>query len=432
MKPILSHIFLQEGALIGSFFLGATFLFGVTGLAWFSYGVGFVAYLLIHVWALRYLVSWLSAEKKPILPKGVGLWQEVFFSLNRDYQASLKSISAMEQQVNRYRLASMLLPDGLISLSEQGRIEWLNQSAERLLGIRQEDLGKKIEYFLRDPVFLNYLGRQEYDHSIELYSPLKKHQLLSVQILPYFKEYQLLLVRDITEVNKMVQMRRDFVANASHELRTPLTVLSGYLEMLEDLSQQDSEFALWQQPIVQMVAQSERMKRIIDDLLVLSSIESKTSLEGQERVDVVKLLQRVEQQGQQISAGHHAIELICLTDHKLIGLAESLESLFMNLVSNAIRYTPSGGKIEIRWFEEAERWVFQVKDNGIGIAREDIPRLTERFFRVDSARSRETGGTGLGLAIVKHIVDLHQAELEITSERYVGSEFSVYFSKKSN
>jgi len=319
--------------------------------------------------------------------------------------------------------AMNLLPDAHISLTRKFRIEWVNHSAEQLLGLRQDDVGQKITNLLRQPELLAYLESQKYDSSVEFYTSAESTRRLSVQLVAYFEKHFLLIIRDITDAHNLAQVRRDFVANASHELRTPLTVLNGYLELM--LDQPESLPQIWQTPIQQMHAQSLRMQNIIADLLTLSTIENDSQLSATEWVDVVSQLQRLESDANQLSDGKHQIMFSVETG--LVGQVEPLRSVFTNLVSNAIRYTPAGGKIWVRWYEAPSGLIFEVKDTGIGIAREHIPRLTERFYRVDTARSRGTGGTGLGLAIVKHILERHKAKLTITSRLQVGSTFRCEF-----
>lgn len=397
-------------------------------------------YFFRHYYYFKLFISWLESQTKyshrsqpqktiPRLPAPIGVWGGIFQAAYRYAVEQLEKSQQANVELKKVRLATTLLPEALIALSPDNRIEWLNLAAERLLGFQQDDRGKRVESFLRDPAFVQYLQAGEFSGSVEFYSSIDSYQLLSAQLFPYHQNHYLLIVRDITEVNKMAQMRRDFVANASHELRTPLTVLNGYLEVMVDA--EDEALSMWQKPLEHMNAQSKRMMRIIEDLLTLSSIENKTSDTNKVSVDVIEMIEGIKSAAEEISNGKHLIEVDLEEGLVLHGYKQPLESVFTNLVTNAVRYTPDGGKIVIRWYRRNESVCFSVTDTGIGIAREDIPRLTERFFRVDTARSRETGGTGLGLAIVKHVLDLHQAELEIESKLYVGSTFIAVF-KSSN
>lgn len=409
-----------------------------TGYWLLSFFTVFLFYLYWHYHYAKKFTQWLEEREAPSfaeiytpirsvtrLPRPIGIWGAIFQLAYRQSMEQEAALRSYRQEIEKIRLATTLLPEALIALSPDGRIEWLNLAAEKMLGLKPGDHGKRIEAFLRDPLFIKYLQAQDYSDSIEFYSSINSYQLLSAQLFPYYQDHFLLLVRDVTEVNKMAQMRRDFVANASHELRTPLTVLNGYLEMMGDA--EEPHLAIWNKPLEHMQSQSKRMMRIIEDLLTLSSIENKTSGKDVEQVNIVEMLGQIQQAAKELSQERHVIVFEKKTDAILMGYKQPLESVFMNLVSNAVRYTPEGGKITMKWVERNGKPQFSVSDTGIGIAREDIPRLTERFFRVDTARSRETGGTGLGLAIVKHVLDLHHAELQVRSKLYVGSTFTVVF-----
>jgi len=253
--------------------------------------------------------------------------------------------------------------------------------------------------------------------------------VLSVKVVPYGINKKLLISRDITHLERIETMRRDFVANVSHELRTPLTVVNGFVETLQDMEQLDNDMS--RRALALMGEQTKRMEGLVDDLLTLSRLENSLNALAEEVVDVPGLLKSLHQEGQALSAGKHTLKLELECGAKLQGNTAELRSAFGNLISNAVRYTPQGGEIIIRWHEqEAGKLMFSVHDSGIGIAPEHIPRLTERFYRVDRSRSRETGGTGLGLAIVKHIVSRHQGNLEIVSEEGKGSTFSIVFPAK--
>jgi two-component system phosphate regulon sensor histidine kinase PhoR len=318
-----------------------------------------------------------------------------------------------------------LLPDAHISLNEKLQIEWVNHSAEDMLGLRRNDAGHKITNLLRQNEMLQYLERQDFSYAIEFYLSAESTRRLSAKIVPYFDKHYLLIIRDITDAHNLAQVRRDFVANASHELRTPLTVLNGYLELMLDSA--DSLPVIWANPLTQMHQQSLRMQNIINDLLTLSNIEAEDVELEADYVPVHSMLQKLEAEAQQLSGGKHQFHFNLESKEGLLGKTEALRSVFTNLVSNAIRYTPDGGDIWVRWYQTPQSMVFEVKDTGIGIAREHIPRLTERFYRVDTARSRSSGGTGLGLAIVKHIIERHNAKLAVYSRLQVGSTFRVEF-----
>lgn len=376
---------------------------------------------------LRFLELARGQELEPErLPFGV--WGDVYESyFEKSYQEKgrLKRLRTETQQIQQ---AMNLLPDAHISLTRKFRIEWVNHSAEQLLGLRQSDVGQKITNLLRQPELLRYLRTGLFDSSVEFYASAESSRRLSVQLVAYFDKHFLLIIRDITDAHNLAQVRRDFVANASHELRTPLTVLNGYLELM--LDQPETLPKIWRTPIQQMHGQALRMQKIISDLLTLSTIENDSQQGAMEQVDIVSQLHRLEQDANQLSDGKHQISFSIETNQGLIGQTEFLRSVFTNLVANAIRYTPADGKISVRWFKEQHALVFEVRDTGIGIDREHIPRLTERFYQVDAARASSTigtHGTGLGLAIVKHILERHKAKLVITSRLQVGSTFRCEF-----
>jgi two-component system phosphate regulon sensor histidine kinase PhoR len=295
------------------------------------------------------------------------------------------------------------------------------------LEFKREDVGRKIESILRHPDFLAYLKSKQYDNALTVKRLQGQQRTYHVQIIPYFESHKLLIVRDISELYNLAQVRRDFIANASHELRTPLTVLKGYLEVMLDTP--GTHQTQWQGALQNMQNQSDRMQAILEDLLVLSRMESEALAVNEEEVDVPDMLRKLEIEANQLSQGAHQLEFFVENTLWLKGSAEPLKSVFMNLVSNAIRYTPAGGVIKVRWSKEKNGAQFSVTDNGIGIAPEHISRITERFYRVDTARSRGTGGTGLGLAIVKHILERHGSALSVNSVLGKGSTFSCNFAK---
>src|SRR3989338_1533877 len=252
--------------------------------------------------------------------------------------------------------------------------------------------------------------------------------VLSIKLIPYGVNKRLLISRDITKLERIEAMRRDFVANVSHELRTPLTVVNGYVENLLDMPDMARDDAL--RALRRMAEQTKRMENLVTDLLTLSRLENDRSALHEETIDMAMLLNEIYHDGQLLNGGAHSVHLEVLSNVKLLGNHDELRSAFGNLLSNAIRYTPAGGIISLRWTERAGQPVFSVQDSGIGIAAQHIPRLTEHFYRVDRSRSRETGGTGLGLAIVKHVAMRHQAKIEVMSEEGKGSTFALVFPTK--
>jgi two-component system phosphate regulon sensor histidine kinase PhoR len=320
------------------------------------------------------------------------------------------------------RRAVQALPDGVVILDSANRIEWCNRTAEAQLQLDgHADLGQNIANLVREPEFVEYLEKPK-GTSVRILRG--QGAALSLQLIAFGQAQKLLLSRDVTQTERVDAMRRDFVANVSHELRTPLTVLVGFLETVRELKldpQRQRDY------LAMMQEQAARMQRIIEDLLTLSTLEGAPPASADTRIPVRPLLERLKADADALSSGRHTIKLSIDTDHDLLGVEPELASAFGNLVSNAIRYTPAGGTVTLAWHEGPEGARFSVEDTGIGIDAEHLPRLTERFYRVDRSRSRETGGTGLGLAIAKRALARHDATLEIHSEPGKGSRFSARF-----
>ena len=399
---------------------------------WFGIGLFILVLLGLldhHLSNLQRLAQWARRRDDEPAPDGHGAWRAVFHELECRARDGREERVRHSATLERFRAASEAMPDGIIYLSGNDSIEWLNRRAELHLGLSQEqDIGVPLTGLVRLPELVAYMEAAQ-DEPLVIQSPRKPAMRLQLQIVPFGGGQKMLISRDITQLEKLETMRQDFIANVSHELRTPLTVVGGFLETvhdgLDDLDRADIERFL------QMALdQSTRMQRLIEDLLTLSALETDAPAPIEERVDVCALVRSVSQEAIVLSGGRHQIE-IQLDDRDdgdiVLGSQKELHSAFANLASNAVRYTPAGGSIVIGWRRMAGGGEFAVSDNGIGIDPKHISRLTERFFRVDKGRSRETGGTGLGLAIVKHIVSRHGAELRIESEPGKGSRFAVRF-----
>ncbi len=391
---------------------------------------GLLLYLIGHLYWLHKLHSWL---KKPILnhmPDGAGIWEDIFASLYQEHRKNFRNQTQLSSALERFRHAASALPDGVVVLNSDNEIEWCNPPAEAKLGLNlSQDHNQPINYLVRHNGFIAYLQAQEFSDPIKLKSWRNADVTLEIQLIPFGSKQKLLICRDITALEKTETMRRDFIANVSHELRTPLTVVGGFLETLGDMDGAVPESS--KTYFGMMLEQTSRMRRIIEDLLTLSSIESNTQSPNDNVIDMAKLLKQIQNDAISLSkslhkSAHH-VHLKADITLNIKGTQEELYSAFSNLTSNAIRYTPAGGDIFIGWQLRDHQAVFSVRDTGIGIEHQHIERLTERFYRVDRSRSRETGGTGLGLAIVKHILNRHQAKLEIESEPNVGSTFSIVF-----
>jgi len=395
------------------------------GTGWALYAAGLAVYLVYHLRQLRKLSTWLSDGNRPV-PATDGLWGDAFYRLEKLLRqrqgAQQKTAADLEQMLE----ATRNLPDGVVILDANNRIQWLNQAAERLLGLSPErDLGQFVVYLLRHSRFADWLLTEDYAHPLSLDSPVARERALSLQLVPLPRSQKMLLARDITEIARVEAMRRDFVANVSHELRSPITVIVGFLEAFDDMP--DLDPVEFRKHIPLMREQSDRIRRLVDDLLTLARLENEPE-NKEESVDVPAMARRLADEANAISQGRHHIELSLESGMRLIGNGQEIYSALANLVSNAVRYTPTGGHIGLRWAAgEKQGMVFSVTDTGEGIEPQHIPRLTERFYRVDRGRSRATGGTGLGLAIVKHILQRHQARLRIDSVIGKGSTFSAVF-----
>ena len=379
--------------------------------------------LLYHLRHIARLRRWLRDPNPETVPPARGVWDAVFGDLYRMQRRQRQSESQLTASLEDFRLAGAAMPDGLVILNASWRIEWCNPVAEQHFGLdRARDVGQSITYLVRQPQFVDYLQRENYSEPLTLRQSRGAEYVLSVQLVPYGDRQTLILSRDITDLERVETMRRDFIANVSHELRTPLTVLCGFLETMTDAGTAGGELLRRSLPL--MTEQARRMQRLVEDLLVLSRLESSHNPLREEEIDVPELVRALYRDALALSAGRHRLLLDVATGDWLLGAEDELRSAFGNLISNAVRYTPDGGEIEIAWRRDGASIVFSVRDSGIGIAAQHIPRLTERFYRVDRSRSRETGGTGLGLAIVKHVLNRHQGRLEIASEPGRGSTFS--------
>jgi two-component system phosphate regulon sensor histidine kinase PhoR len=392
-----------------------------------GYSVAVTLYLGIQLRHLRALRQWLEAPKYVELHEPGGIWGDVFEKLLDLQKRNRKRKRKLAAIVSEFQASTAALPDGAVVLGERGEIAWFNKAAQAMLGLRgQQDVGIRIPNLIRNPEFAQYFTDNEYLGEVEVASPINRGVRIAMKIIPYGNNQRLMIVRDVSELRRLETARRDFVANASHELRTPLTVLRGYLDMIEPESRGPGPLAPWRMPINEMRAQSTRMESLINDMLKLAKLESDVDAK-QEVLDVPAVLTRVLEEARAMSLGSHTIEASIDSELFLFGRETEAQSIFSNLVTNAIRYTPPQGRIEVRWFGDEEGAHFTVTDSGIGIADDDIPRLTERFYRVDVGRSRASGGTGLGLSIVKHALQRHEGHLEIQSQLGQGSTFLCHF-----
>lgn len=370
------------------------------------------------------LRRWVSQPRLNDPPEAGGAWGDVFNLLHRHRRATLKRRRELARLIVRSRRGAQALPYGVAVLDAGYRLDWCNDAARDQLGLDPErDRSQPIVNVVRAPEFVEYLRSADFSEPVRL-TAAGGRRTLSLQIISFGDEEHLLLSHDVTGAERVEAMRRDFVANVSHELRTPLTVLAGFLETIQNLKLDAGRVRDY---IGLMAPQAERMKQLIDDLLTLSVLEHAPAPPSAERVALRPLLERVRAETEALSGGKHRISLEAAGTHDLLGAEKELASAFLNLAGNAVRYTPAGGEIRLRWTSTEEGGEFSVEDTGIGIDPEHLPRLTERFYRVDRGRSRETGGTGLGLSIVKHALARHQATLGIESNPGKGSRFAARF-----
>jgi two-component system phosphate regulon sensor histidine kinase PhoR len=398
-------------------------------------GALLVGYLWLVLDMLRgaRMLRWLRAGTESEVVLGSGLWGEASERIRRLVHSREKLINQSEGRLQDFLSALQASPNGVILLDEQSRIEWFNQTASSHFGLDpQRDLLQHLGNLVRDPGFINYLAEKDFRGEVNMpgrQNSNSKPVKLSVHLHPYGEGRNLLLSRDVTALEQADAMRRDFVANVSHEIRTPLTVLAGFVETMQTLHLTEDER---QRYLELMSQQSQRMQTLVSDLLVLSRLEGSPPPPSNEWVAVQPLMAQCEQDGQELSnvlwQKQHALHCETFGVGAIAGASAELHSAFFNLISNAIRYTQVQQRIDVvfRLLPDGSA-EFSVKDTGAGIAPEHLPRLTERFYRVDRSRSRETGGTGLGLAIVKHVAQRHGAELKINSIPGKGSTFSIVF-----
>lgn len=400
------------------------------------YGLGiwplFGAALLACAWLLRnlqHLSDWLysGADKEP--PEAMGMWGQVLdviYDMQRDATQNTAKLQAMIDYLHS-SFASM--SDAVVMLDSLGNIEWCNDSAHDLLGLRKsDDTGRQLINLIRSPVFLRYFEGEYYQAPLEMSSPVNSDLSLSVSLSFFGQRNRLLFARDVTRTQRLEQMRKDFVANVSHELRTPLTVINGYLETFSD---HGGDNPRWDRAVSQMLQQSRRMHMLIQDLMLLSRLEALPKAGDDTVIRLRSLMGMIKEECELAAKGTRRVVIECDDTIAISGNANELRSAFSNLAVNAARYTSENDTITLRWYQDDDHAYFEVEDTGIGIEPQYIPRLTERFYRVDQSRSIDTGGTGLGLAIVKHVLIRHRAELRIRSVPDKGSVFSCVFPRSA-
>lgn len=391
-------------------------------------GLALIWYVIYHLRQLRWLARWVAHPKRIDLPETGGLWGEVFEQLLVSQRRNRKRKKRLASILAEFQASTAALPDGAVVLAPRGQIVWFNNAAQALLGLRSpQDIGQRIPNLLRHPEFTDYFAAADYSRDLELPSPVKGEGTVSVRIIPYGDNQRLMIVRDVSEIRRLDVARRDFVANASHELRTPLTVLRGYLDMMEPDLREGGALEPWKGPVDEMRNQAARMESLISDMLKLARLEADVVQQRQELVDMPRVLRTALESARGLSQTQHRVVGDIDQRLRLYGREAELHSVASNLLSNAVHYTPEGGEITLRWWADDDGAHLEVRDSGIGIDAKDLPRLTERFYRVDVGRSRDKGGTGLGLAIVKHALEHHEGRLEVRSQRGQGSRFICHF-----
>ena len=411
-------------------FLGAGLLGGwVVGQPALGVLVVTLIYLLWSHKQLLRLLNWLdeAADHEVEPPESSGIWGEIFDGIHKVQRRHKRSRKRLTSVIERIQDSTAALDDGVVMADKQGNIEWWNRAASELLGLQMpHDQGQLLTNLVRDPLFVDYLDNNLDRDPIQITSPANDARQLQIAITIYGSGSRLLLVRDVTRLYQLETMRKDFVANVSHELRTPLTVISGYVETLIE-SGIDLP-PVWNKALNRMQEQTLRMQSLVSDLLLLSRLEATEPQDSANYVHLKPLLSGIVDDARALSGeSEHQVVLECDEQVAIIGDSGELRSAFANLAYNAVRYTPMGGRIKIRWKQDAKGGHLTVKDNGVGIDPVHIPRLTERFYRVDRSRSQTTGGTGLGLAIVKHVLLRHGGEISISSHPGKGSSFVCHF-----
>ena len=382
-----------------------------------------------HLFQLGRLIQWLRGPLDASLPEGAGVWEIAFAGLYRRVRIRSGQQQVLSDTLKRFTRAAQALPDGIIVFNRHRHIAWINAKAENHFQMSAlTDQGQTLTNLIRQPDFVSYLDAERYDEPLIYRSGRVEGQTLLLQVIPYGEDQTLLLSRDISHLERLETMRRDFIANVSHELKTPLTVVSGFAEMLAE-ADPETEYseAEMKRYLALIVEQTGRMQRLIEDLMTLSALETGGAVHCEDRIELELMFQSLLSEAEALSAGRHVFSLIIEAPTVFDGCANELRSAFSNLTINAVRYTPAGGRIDLIWRLRAGQAEFVVVDTGIGIAPQHLPRLTERFYRIDRGRSRDTGGTGLGLAIVKHVLTRHQAVLNVESDPGKGSRFIACF-----
>lgn len=426
-QTIVRTLFLRLGT-----WLVLSVVFGyLIGSVW---AVMALASLVIIAWHYRHLydlINWIWQSKAISPPQADGVWGDIYNGLYRQIKKHRQKQKGLNDKLRQFRDGAEALPDAALVLAKDFTIQWGNKKAQKLLGVRTSgDIGQRIDNLIRYPEFAVYLEEHNWETPCHIVSPINAELHLELRFMAYGTEHILFIARDVSKIRRLEEMRRDFVANVSHELKTPLTVVRGYVEMIQ--MEQEAFNPHWQKTFATIESQVSRMDRLVEQLLVLSRTEINVDNYDQQVVNVPELIENLVSDSQWLNQDkQHTITTEIDDSIGLLGFETELKSAFSNLLSNAIAYTSANGNIHISWSKQGNRVKYSVSDDGPGIEKEHINRLTERFYRIDKSRSRDTGGSGLGLAIVKHVLNHHNAELKINSQVGKGSEFIIYFDMKN-
>ncbi|MDN4503792.1 phosphate regulon sensor histidine kinase PhoR [Alteromonadaceae bacterium BrNp21-10] len=404
-------------------YLAFWIIFGwVIGKLLLSLVIGLSALVAWHYYYQRQLFTWLWRTRQLHPPNATGVWSAIFDGIYKQQKDNRRRRRQLGDLIKRFREAAQAMPDATVIFDHDNTIIWCNKLARQLLGLKSSDVGQRLNNLIRSPAFEAYQQQGDFKDPIILPSPLNSQSVLEIRIIPY-AEQMLFIARDVTKLKQLESMRQDFVANVSHELRTPLTVMLGYLEMMEDLQQTPPKMI--EKACKEMTSQTERMRDLVEQLLVLSKIESSGDDVFKHTVNIGSMLAQVKAEASSLNqTKHHQISFDVDPSLIVYGIELELRSAMSNLVFNAINYTADKGEINVVWKKTTKGALFSVTDNGEGISQTHLSRITERFYRVDKARSRKTGGSGLGLSIVKHVLARHYSDLKITSQLSKGSTFS--------
>ena len=382
-----------------------------------------IIFILRQAFLLNQIEQWLRSGAKSNYPASNSAWEEIYYHVFRLKKANKKRKKQLSRIIDQFRKSTAALPDAVVVLGEYDEIAWFNNAAKQILGLKKRDKGQRIPNLIRTPAFIEFLNHKDPDEILSIKSPANAQITLQIKIVTYDKNAHLLVAHDVSYLKNIERMRKDFVDNISHELRTPLTVLKGYLETLDEMG--DNHSPLLTHSLQQMNNQTLRMQHLVDDLLLLANLETQKSQHT--CVEIKPLLKQICQESSALEQLNSRIELFIESDINIYGNDQELRSAFSNLIVNALKYSPEESIVTVQWYQSGPSIILDISDQGEGIAELEIPKITERFYRVNTPREHEARGTGLGLAIVKHTLSRHDAELKITSELGKGSRFSCIF-----